>query len=604
MSMREWQRGREFDLHAVVRVSEHLRDLELLLAKREPDEAMQREARDQGTTTEILMATTLANGISRLLSGIKEAWLERLLDSKPGDEFVSILEVLERFSNAAPSDVESGAEPINYATDAGLGFGEKWDKWQSDKPKEQRKPRPTNAPESLGYIREQVVRVRSGVEAAYWEEVSELNECCNWKMRPLKEWVPIRQKFGEDANLFDALPQVIQEDFQEAGRCFVLGQDMAGVMLAMQAAEATIRETCFRLTTIEPGGDDTWAKLIQTLKQKRLEPSLMNRLDKVRGERNSLVHPPDKHSIQARTTPSIAEGYFNNAIGVARELVKVWQKENKMLSIYLARPNEMNLDLIGALWLLQGYGGGIGRIVDASSRTGDDMGKFEQLLGFGSKPEARTLAEDLGVEEEHALMLSWCDRWQGGMTVVPPKGGSITLSEILKSFAREHEEITERYRNALKVVDYALSEGIDLCSEDIAGQLGRKDINYYVIQARWERGEKAGGFAAFQSSYQEKGNTKNVFVAYLEEQFEDFLAQYWKIKEYRVIGFSDEREKFVVWCEPDPKALRSKLTNLVGRENYTMTKTGNRHVFRSAPNKAIPLPVARLWEAICDVFVR
>lgn len=276
------------------------------------------------------------------------------------------------------------------------------------------------------------------------------------KRQSPEKWYDISQQLGPGN--FDRLPLAARLSFREAGYCFLFEQFTAAAVMSLRAAEAMLREYFYRQKLEEPKDTDGWKELVDGLPTTK--ETLKASLDDPRKLRNELMHPRSDH-IQG--DPTRAEDCFFEARQVVHSLLRDLQEDKRLLSVAVCvpfvpeLPGGLSLDLMIALWLLQNYGGGIGRLLildsDRPNFVPPRPEDFDYLLGSGSKSHdlppgdsfAYSLAIELKVAAVYSPLLAHC---RNNTSLSPdvelaanPEATVLTIEGLVRAIQKYHRNL-------------------------------------------------------------------------------------------------------------------------------------------------------------------
>ncbi len=118
--------------------------------------------------------------------------------------------------------------------------------------------------------------------------------------------------------VFDALPEIAQYDFQEAGKCIAFERPTAGAFHILRGTEAVLKQ--FYCSIVKRSrGELMWGHMLKSLQQRKSKPppdALLRNLDNIRVLfRNPTQHPEKIYDIQE------VQDLFNLCIDVVNRMV-------------------------------------------------------------------------------------------------------------------------------------------------------------------------------------------------------------------------------------------------------------------------------------------
>ena len=124
------------------------------------------------------------------------------------------------------------------------------------------------------------------------------------------------------------IPPYAELDFREAAICYAINLPAPSILLTFRGIEGILRS--FALAQLGSLPTNSWGRLVERLKQHRVNESIINMLDGLRPKRNRVMHP----------VPRIKSEWNTNA---ARQLLENCKNLTTKINLYLL---EQNLSLI------------------------------------------------------------------------------------------------------------------------------------------------------------------------------------------------------------------------------------------------------------------
>lgn len=384
----------------------------------------------------------------------------------------------------------------------------------------------------------------------------------------LEAWYSIEKQFNDGE--YRALPLETRRSFQEAGRCFLFEQFTACAVMSMRAAEAMLREYFYRIMLAEPSDKAGWNDLLQQLpfSGKRL---LRQKLEAGRDLRNELIHPRldlvENNSINAQS-------YFNEAQIIVRGLMNELRKERKLLAvgICLEMTRDILPDVMVALWLLDHHGGGIGRLdlIDPNVKSFEmpNSDNYDYLLGYGSdkfylaygESYAQFVARELGLVDQHTLLLNYCWEWLGGgvgrETSVVYEHTLAGIIEAIWRYNALRNEKPERWCNQVfDLMDLVKRYQIDPFDSELIAKLNTDKFNQAVAYLHSVRQEEKAYKDKIEVDYL---GLSGVITEIAATEFESFSQRLFD-KGYQLVALTDGVQ--AVWIEKNEK--QTSLTKFI-----------------------------------------
>jgi len=133
----------------------------------------------------------------------------------------------------------------------------------------------------------------------------------------------IGKLFAED--VFNVLPDSIQYDFKECGKCIAFGCPTASAFHVLRGLEGLLRDLLNKLSPQEDTSKINWGTVIDKLKTLGISELsiLLDNLDRIRANyRNPTNHPEKIYNIEE------AQDLFNLCVSVVNDIIAFMKKEN------------------------------------------------------------------------------------------------------------------------------------------------------------------------------------------------------------------------------------------------------------------------------------
>ncbi len=135
----------------------------------------------------------------------------------------------------------------------------------------------------------------------------------------------MKSLFAKD--VFDALPDSIQYDFKESGKCIAFECPTASAFHILRGLEGLLRVLLNKLSPQVNTSQMVWGDLIRGLRSLNIPDLsiLLDSLDRIRANyRNPTNHPEKIYNIEE------AQDLFNLCVGVVNDIIK-YMKDNQLI---------------------------------------------------------------------------------------------------------------------------------------------------------------------------------------------------------------------------------------------------------------------------------